>query len=415
MKEKKLKILHTADWHANSNYEEFKKSYEQIVDYVINNDIDLVIIAGDVFDSRMFAGNNYSDILNDIKSLASYCSILIPYGTPSHDFKGCFAPFEKNLIQTDYPVKIINNHYSDNDTTVYFLEDIPNEKNPDLTKRTNFLQRRKILQETEIFLDDYKTNRFTNNLVMIQGLAWISKNRWLNDIEIKELSTNEQNELFKKRVEEYFKETKQFNKMFPYPSVWVGHLQLDNFSFSKGQDISSDTHSTSWVEGLADYVALGHIHKFQQYYAGSIYNKTWNEMEEKSFNVITINNNKIEKVETIKLETPMLIKIECDWDEYKKIKKDKIVENVSLENAKVWIRISINNKKTIDIDKELEYWKNICNMRIDIEKIKTDVIQRLEDYDKSINLVEKFKLWCEQKSIQPTNFQINKIKELESL
>ena len=410
-----IKILNTADFHANSNYENFKKSYEQIVDYVVNNDINAVLIAGDIFDSRIFAGKQYTNILEDIRLLACYCSVLIVQGTPSHDFANSFSPFEKGLIKTDYPVHIINNHWFDNDTTVYYIDDVPDTPNPDPTKRTLHLQQRKVVQNTELFASYYKSGDLKNkkNLCTIQGLAWVSKNRWLTDNEIKNLHTNQQNELFVQRTDEYFVETKKFNTMFPYPSIWMGHLQLENILFSKGQDISSDSHPMRWVQGLADKVVLGHIHKADDLYCGSIYNKTWGEMEEKSFRVISIEDNKILSDERIKIDTPMMIKVQCDMDEYKKIKKTNMVDDVSVTGNKVWLRITVGNKKTINVEKELEHWKDICDMRLEVETIKTEAVQRLSDYDKSMGLVDKFKLFCKQKGTEASEFQISKLIELE--
>lgn len=393
-----IKILHTADWHANSNYEIFKLSYNQIYNYVKDNDIDLVIIAGDVFDSRMFAGNNYSDILNDIKNIGDYCSVLIPYGTPSHDFKGCFAPFETSLIKSKYPIVIINNNYCNDEDIIshtYYLDEVNNKKT----------------------LCNYNdvNNSFgnENNTVIISGSAWVSKNRWLSDTEIKNLSTAEQTQLYTNRTNYYFNTMKRFNESLKHPSIWMGHLQLENISFSKGQDISSDNHPMRWVQGLADKVVLGHIHKADDLYCGSIYNKTWGEMEEKSFRVISIEDNKIVSDERIKIDTPMMIKVQCDMDEYKTIKKTNMVDDVSVTGNKVWLRITVGNKKTINVEKELEYWKDICDMRLEVEKIKTEAVQRLSDYDKSMGLVDKFKLFCNQKGTEASEFQINKLIELE--
>lgn len=52
-----MKILHTSDWHLGkalenfSRIEEQEKFLEDFVNIVEENDVDLVIIAGDVYDS----------------------------------------------------------------------------------------------------------------------------------------------------------------------------------------------------------------------------------------------------------------------------------------------------------------------------------------------------------------------------
>ena len=66
------------------------------------------------------------------------------------------------------------------------------------------------------------------------------------------------------------------------------------------------------------------------------------------------------------------------------------------------------------IENEIEFWnKHLNEVRLDFIKVKTDTLERLEEYSKDISLEEKFKIWCKQKKEKPTEFQLNKIKELE--
>ena len=52
-----MKILHTADWHLGKRLQEYSRLEEQkevlqeIVDIAENEDVDLVLLAGDIFDS----------------------------------------------------------------------------------------------------------------------------------------------------------------------------------------------------------------------------------------------------------------------------------------------------------------------------------------------------------------------------
>ena len=52
-----MKILHTSDWHlgrslyGKKRYEEFEKFLEWLENTIIENNIDALIIAGDVFDN----------------------------------------------------------------------------------------------------------------------------------------------------------------------------------------------------------------------------------------------------------------------------------------------------------------------------------------------------------------------------
>lgn len=368
-----ISILHTADWHFKP-IPEFYNSYNQILEFVKNETPDIVVISGDVCDSRMIASSTYSDMLNCITQIAEYSPIIILYGTPSHDFKGCFDPFAKGQIYTKHPVTIIDNV-------------------------------------------DYQQFNIKDEAI-IMGMAWPMKYRWLNDDEMIQLSLKEQNELYQGRLESYFEKIRNIKKESTVPLLWFSHLQLEGSKYSSGQDISSDSHSRSWVENLADYVGLGHIHNYQPYYVGSIYNKNWGEMENKYFNTITISNGKI-KVKSHLIKTPMMIKIECDFNEYQELKRNKTIQSpdsiemIKLDGANVWCRLVLQDQGLINYEDEMNFWKNTCNMRLDLEKVENKVLSRIEDYDKNISLFEKANLWAKNKNIELTDFQIDKIKELE--
>lgn len=368
-----ITVLHTADWHFKP-IPEFYNSYNQILSFIKTETPDVVVISGDVCDSRMIASTTYSDMLECITRVANYCPVIITYGTPSHDFKGCFDPFAKNQIYTKYPVTIIDNV-------------------------------------------DYQQFNIKDEAV-IMGMAWPMKYRWLSDDEMLQLSVKEQNELYQGRLESYFEKIRNIRKESTVPLLWFSHLQLEGSKYSSGQDVSSDTHSRSWVENLADYVGLGHIHNYQPYYVGSIYNKNWGEMENKYFNVITISGNKV-KVKPHLLKTPMMIKIECNYNEYQELKQKKTIQSpdsieiVKLDGANVWCRLILKDQSLINYEDEMDFWKNICNMRLDLEKVENKVLNRIENYNKNISLLEKAKLWATNKNIELTDFQIHKIKELE--
>jgi len=388
-----MKILHTADFHANSNYDKFLESSSQIKEHIINEgDIDLMVFSGDLFDSRIFASHQYNKIVEEFSDLANYVPIFMVYGTPSHDYKGSLAIFEK--IKTKYEICVIDNMKS---SFIWFNSE---------------------------HREFYYSQEMEADLLLI-GCPWTLKSRWLTDKELKELTPKEQNEKYEKRFNIWREKILKINKdIF---TILVGHLQLIGSIPGIHQDISSENHNPKLFYDLCDYGALGHIHNSWRsknlYYSGSIFNKTWGELEDKYFNVVTIENKKYE-VEKIKIKTPVMLKIDCNEDEYKEYKnefkcndevirlEDIVLNRNNLNN--IWFNIETKNKNSYIIENEIEFWnKHLNEVRLEFVKIKTDTLERLEEYSKDISLEEKFKIWCKQKKEKPTEFQLNKIKELE--
>lgn len=72
-----MKILHTSDWHigrtfhGQSTLEHLRTVFRAMVTAVQENDIDVVVVAGDIFDSSMPSAENFtvlSTVLRDIRS-----------------------------------------------------------------------------------------------------------------------------------------------------------------------------------------------------------------------------------------------------------------------------------------------------------------------------------------------------------
>ncbi|BEP28558.1 metallophosphoesterase family protein [Helicovermis profundi] len=102
-----IKILHIADVHFGNNFlnknEELsnllilgiEKSFKKAVDFSINNNIDLLIIAGDLFDSKDIAYRIKQFVLSEFERLEKH-KINIAYALGNHD---CV------LYQDDYFIK----------------------------------------------------------------------------------------------------------------------------------------------------------------------------------------------------------------------------------------------------------------------------------------------------------------------
>lgn len=278
---------------------------------------------------------------------------------------------------------------------------------------------------TEMFRSTDISDLQLKDSCIFSCLPWPMKYRMLTDEEMK-LPLKEQDTIYTEKLNQWLKETKKLKKL-GLPTFLVSHLQLNGSMFLKDQDISSDNHDPSMYFDVADYSLLGHIHKHQNiknlYYSGSIYNKTWNELEDKYFNVWTIEDNKV-SVEEVLIKTPKKIKIECTFEEYKEFKTSDTDELSKLleygKSYELWFTIEIPNREQLDIEKEKEWWSwyidgiDIESVRIDLSTIKFETSERAKTFDIKNSLEQKFVNWCKFKNIEPTEFQINKIKELEN-
>ena len=101
-----MKILHTADWHLNN---ETADEMDDILNFIFNmadeRNVDLTVIAGDIFDRRdiRFDSKAVRSAFAHITGLAEISPVLINIGTPSHDGM-CSELFR--FAKTDNPVYV---------------------------------------------------------------------------------------------------------------------------------------------------------------------------------------------------------------------------------------------------------------------------------------------------------------------
>lgn len=409
-----IKILHTADLHANYDFNKFIISFHEIRERVGTGEIDLVVIPGDIGDSRMFADKNYMKIMNMVADLSEYCPILIIYGTPSHDYKGSLDCLP--TMSRVYPIMVVEDIEYQPRFFIKYKE-----------KRDFQIDKTLVSPDTRTsFVEINKEEG--NEIIMFHCLPWPMKYRLFEDDEMK-LPPVDQGKLYTKKMKSWLKYCKQKTEEYKIPTFLVAHLQLQGSIQLKDQDISSENHDPADYFNIADYGLLGHIHKHQKiknlYYSGSIYNKTWNELEDKYFNIWTVDGDKI-SVEEVLIDTPKKVKIECTLEEYRKFKSnfeegvfDEFNQGILnfYSHYELWWVISLPKKQQLDIEKEIEYWTdgtNFVSCKIDLNTLKVELSERAKNFDIKTSLDEKFKNWCTFKGLKPTDFQIDKIKELEN-
>lgn len=84
-----LRILHSADWHPrDKDIEELEKCLSFLIETARNSNIDLTVLAGDIFDLMMtdkLDSKSAKVVLQNVSALADIAPVAIVIGTPSHD------------------------------------------------------------------------------------------------------------------------------------------------------------------------------------------------------------------------------------------------------------------------------------------------------------------------------------------
>ncbi|WCL80781.1 exonuclease SbcCD subunit D C-terminal domain-containing protein [Saprospira sp. CCB-QB6] len=90
-----MKVLHTADWHLGhklfnqSREEEHAAVLQQILDFIIREKVELLIIAGDVFDQHLppnYAQAQYYNFLKDLQQTPCHTAVVVAGNHDSFNF-----------------------------------------------------------------------------------------------------------------------------------------------------------------------------------------------------------------------------------------------------------------------------------------------------------------------------------------
>jgi len=259
-----MKILHFADTHVrDKDIEECDKILNFLVDQAWELRPDLIIHAGDVFDSQNIKLDSASaklvfDVLSDLADIAP---VIIVIGTPSHD--GLSIEVARH-IKANHRIYV-----STRPEQIYFMPpDIVWEPPPN-----DFVS----IADAVISCMPAPTKQF------FQSEGSIAE----TDQEIGDAMTG--------IMAGFAAQAASYDA----PHILVGHFQVGGATVSTGQQLIGREIevSKSQIEAAnADLVCLGHIHKSQKiddeiFYSGSTYPLTYGELEEKGFYVHEIDLN----------------------------------------------------------------------------------------------------------------------------
>jgi len=274
-----MKFLHIADIHLGmENYgrinpstgmhtrlEDYIKCFSFAIDTAIKEKVDLVIFAGDAYKNS----------------------------TPNPTHQREFAKQIYRLSKVEIPVVLINGNH---DNPVSFGR----ATSLDIFGTLNVPGSR-IINEPEMLIIETKSGP-----VQVFGLPWPTKNLFLTKEEYKDLNDVEIVEQIQIRASEKIREFARLVKP-NIPTIFAAHLAVAEATYSGSERsvlIGSDPvfPAQMLAQEAFNYVALGHIHKFQDLnpdsdipvvYPGSIERINFGEeKEDKGFCLVNINGGK---------------------------------------------------------------------------------------------------------------------------
>ena len=375
-----MKILHTADWHLGHRLHEQSQFEEQtlflnwIEKYIIEHNIDVLLISGDIFDTGSPSNQSlemYYSFL--VKLKATTCNSIVITGG-NHDSPGTLnAP--KELLGA-LAIKVVGKATEHIEDEVFEIE---NNQEKVIIGAVPYLRdgdiRRAVAGETfDELTDKYKT-------ALINHYKAVAKQA------------------------ELINTTKA-------PIIAMGHLFATGGSVSDSeQNIYVGTLGHIGAEDFPktfDYIALGHLHRPQIIgennkvrYSGSPNVLSFSELNyDKKVIVLTIENNEISTIEDV---------IVPNFREFYKL-TGSIAECINLFPTCIsndyqltpWVEVILNEKNTINTD---DLKKSAENYPFELLKIslkkqrKVQGIEELLENTKSIKELvptEVFELKCKE-------------------
>jgi exonuclease SbcD len=262
-----LKILHSADWHLGRKFLGRECEQEEIlfIDYFLKmikeNNVDTVLISGDVFDSPnppIYAEKNYFYFLKKVVEVG--CDVFITSG--NHD--------SKRKLLASYQIL---------------------ENNPNIS----------------IITESKRLQSKINSNVVIAAIPFLT----MNDLEI-----NPSGKTFSEVEKEARQKTKEIFQTMACPSkisIGMGHLSIFGFSMNQSGGIitSSDYGAVSTSDiNFFNYLAMGHLHKSQSgegniVYSGSPFSCNFGEsLNDRSVVLVSVDTKDGSKTSYEFLEIP---------------------------------------------------------------------------------------------------------------
>ena len=387
-------IIHTADIHigvenysrpdpktrTSSRLQDFLRSLDELVDYSIDNEADLVLICGDVYKSRNPTQTHQREFVKRISRLARE-GIKVFLLAGNHDSPNVPGPATTLDI---FPTLDIEN------------VQIANELN------TQIVQTR-------------------NGSIQIISLPWIRKGDFMSLEKYNQLSNEKFNSAIEEKlIEDLDKEIANLDSSMP--SILASHVSVDlaktssEKSMTLGKDYLLPTNFLA--NPKLDYVALGHIHRHQilnddppVVYSGSLERIDFGEEKDsKGFCVIDISTstdkkNRLNSYKFVEVNARRFKTIQIKIEENDGSPNEKIVAEIKKHDiyetiAQVIIEVSSSRCSEIS-DRKIRDSLSEANFVAAIRKnVITESKNRLgKELHESIPAIEALETYLKERNI----------------
>jgi exonuclease SbcD len=333
-----MRILHFADLHLGvENYNaginpetglsirmhDFLNTLDEVVDYALNNEVDLALFCGDAYKNREPSPTHQREFARRIWKLASN-GIAVLLLTGNHDLP--------NAVGRATTIEIFK------------TLSIPNV----------------------IVANTPGTHRIAtrNGTIQVVALPWARRSAMLSREDARNLTAEEIN----RRLESILtgildQEIAALNPA--EPSILAAHMTIANAKYGSERGMIMGNDYSLLLSNVAnpvfDYVALGHIHKMQVMsenppvvYAGSLQRIDFSEEEdEKGFLIVDIGGDKKTNFEFVPVKSRRFVTIKVDLGGQEADPTETVLEALKrhdVSDAIVRVQISMPERLAKDID-----------------------------------------------------------------
>lgn len=355
-----LRILHTADWHLGSKTDDLnrlkeeKAALDQIIKISLEKKVDMVLIAGDIYDSVIPSAEAESLFFDAIKQLNNNGKTIVVAISGNCDDASRFSNANKFTSKSG----------------IYLLGNLDESANILISKKSNL--RFKLVECGKCYL------KFKSSDGEIIVLAYLPHTK-----EIRSRYKNNSSWNFENHVKEFLQTgVKQFNEN----SINIAMLHL----LCKGVELTRDelqiyttlTNNYCFCDlellkkSQAHYTALGHIHRNLTverenhiYYSGSIINNYFESGDALTkVNIVDLSKNGIERLEKVPLAVNLL--------ETHVVSSLLQAEILCRDNPNKLLKITVKTKVDLDvseINKIKTSYKNLITLAVLKENEKASI------------------------------------------
>jgi exonuclease SbcD len=378
---KMLNVMHSADWHFQNDPDlltEVIRTTDHLIVVARSENPDVIVLAGDTvdeFQSRIRLDSDAARAaISAVTRMAEVAPVVIPVGTKSHD-RG--APYIFSRLRTRYPVFV--------------------SSEPCQVALTSWTGGSGHTEYGFVPVENPDRNRIEAVFTLLPSLdkSWMAANFG---------GIREGNASWRELLHDMLSGFGIVNEQFDCPRILVGHGMLTGSVFSSGQEaIGEDLEFglDTLRAAKCDYVALGHVHKFQSFgkdvaYSGSPGRMNFGEPEEKGALLVGVERGADPVLRFVPTPAREFLFWERDWTEADAAafasEIDALSEKCSGRHVRVRYTIPESFRHAVDRDAIEKALLDAGAAKVKVEaQILPTVRSRAEGISKAVTLPEKVK------------------------